>query len=60
MEEDHGWLRLRRPPDDALLDLLEVDDLIKSDVDPSDASCLCLFVSPPHKKIPLISVAFGI
>jgi hypothetical protein len=50
MEEDHGWLRLRRPPDDALLDLLEVDDLIKSDVDPSDASCLCLFVRPPTQE----------
>eukprot|EP00978_Attheya_sp_CCMP212_P021410 scaffold62443_cov35-Attheya_sp.AAC.1 len=50
MEEDHGWVRLRRPPDDALLDLLEVDDLIKSDVDPSDASCLCLFVRPPTQE----------
>jgi hypothetical protein len=50
MEEDHGWLRLRRPPDDALLDLLEVDDLIKSDLDPSDASCLCLFVRPPTQE----------
>jgi len=51
MEKNHGWVRLRCPPDDdALLDLLEVHDLIKSDVDPSDASCLCLFVRPPTQE----------
>jgi hypothetical protein len=47
-EEDHGWLRLRRPPDDALLDLLEADELIKSDPDASDASCLV--VRPPTQE----------